>query len=45
MHLLAVRDRNQIPPSEQNTLREKTKAALERLWRTGESCWKTQARG
>ncbi len=34
--LLAVRDRNQIPPSEQNTLREKTKAALERLWRTGE---------
>jgi phosphoenolpyruvate carboxylase len=34
--LLAVRDRNQIPPSEQQTLREKTKAALERLWRTGE---------
>jgi len=34
--LLAVRDRNQIPPSEQNTLREKTKSALERLWRTGE---------
>ncbi len=34
--LLAVRDRNELPPSEQRTAREKTKAALERLWRTGE---------
>jgi phosphoenolpyruvate carboxylase len=34
--LLAVRDRTHIPPSEEKSLREKTKAALERLWRTGE---------
>ena len=34
--LLAVRDRTELPPSEQRTAREKTKAALERLWRTGE---------
>jgi len=34
--LLAMRDRRQMPASEQNTLREQTRAALERLWRTGE---------
>ncbi len=34
--LLAVRDHTELPPSEQRTARERTKAALERLWRTGE---------
>ena len=34
--LLAVRQRGVLAPSEEQSLREQTKAALERLWRTGE---------
>jgi phosphoenolpyruvate carboxylase len=34
--LLAARERTGNAPSEEASLREKTKAALERLWRTGE---------
>ncbi len=34
--LIRTRERAETPPSEQKRAREKTKAALERLWRTGE---------
>jgi phosphoenolpyruvate carboxylase len=34
--LLVARAREHLPASEMQSLREKTKAALERLWRTGE---------
>ena len=34
--LIDAREHGQTTPSEQTRLREKTKAALERLWRTGE---------